>query len=84
MADKYCSKEDDLILYYAIIEHEIKQDLSMYVPGLIHIDKYMKIFAKIQEISNIISQCQKLGMETGYINHMQSAHSKFLNDLHLT
>jgi len=84
MTDPYCSKEDDLLHYYAILEYEIKQDISMYVPGLVHIDQYMKIFAKIQEITHIINECKRIKMDDGYIHHMQVAHAKFINDLHLT
>jgi hypothetical protein len=77
------SSEDDLIYYYAGLEYDIKKEISMYVSGLVHIDKYMKIFAKIQEIPHLIAECKRLKMDAGYWRHMEIAHSKFINDLHL-
>lgn len=77
------SNEDDLIYYYAGLEYDINNELSMYVPGLVHIDKYMQIFAKIQEIPILIAQCKRYNMNAGYWRHMEIAHSKFINALHL-
>lgn len=77
------SKEDDLIYYYASLECDINKEISMYVPGLIHIDKYMKIFAKVQEIPLLIAECKHFKMDEGYWRHMEIAHSKFINALHL-